>query len=51
MVINSVSRVFALACLFTLGWPAPGPAFMGEQATSHPSFWAPFVLVGDGGTP
>ena len=24
---------------------------MGEQATSHPSFWAPFVLVGDGGAP
>ena len=24
---------------------------MGDQATSHPSFWAPFVLVGDGGTP
>lgn len=24
---------------------------MGEAATSHPSFWAPFVLVGDGGTP
>jgi CHAT domain-containing protein len=24
---------------------------MGEQATSHPSFWAPFILVGDGGAP
>jgi CHAT domain-containing protein len=24
---------------------------MGEPATSHPSFWAPFVLVGDGGAP
>jgi hypothetical protein len=24
---------------------------MGEQATSHPSSWAPFVLVGDGGAP
>lgn len=24
---------------------------MGDAATSHPSFWAPFVLVGDGGTP
>jgi CHAT domain-containing protein len=46
MVIKSVSRVFALACLLTtLGWPAPGPA------TSPPFFWAPFVLVGDGGTP
>ncbi len=24
---------------------------LADQATSHPSFWAPFVLVGDGGTP
>jgi CHAT domain-containing protein len=24
---------------------------MDDAATSHPSFWAPFVLVGDGGTP
>jgi hypothetical protein len=24
---------------------------MGEQGTSHASFWAPFVLVGDGGAP
>ena len=22
---------------------------LGDAATSHPSFWAPFVLVGDGG--
>jgi hypothetical protein len=27
------------------------PTTLGEQATSHPSFWAPFVLVGDGGAP
>jgi len=30
---------------------AVGDELMGEQATSHPSFWAPFVLVGDGGAP
>ncbi len=24
---------------------------LGDPATSHPSLWAPFVLVGDGGTP
>jgi CHAT domain-containing protein len=24
---------------------------LGDAATSHPSFWAPFVLVGDGGAP
>ena len=23
---------------------------MDDQTTSHPSFWAPFILVGDGGT-
>jgi hypothetical protein len=23
----------------------------GDPATSHPAFWAPFVLVGDGGQP
>ena len=22
-----------------------------DAATSHPSFWAPFILVGDGGAP
>ena len=24
---------------------------LADQATSHPALWAPFVLVGDGGTP
>ena len=24
---------------------------LADPATSHPSFWAPFVLVGDGGAP
>ena len=63
MVIKTLTPVFALASLLAvLGSPAPGPAhaaalrtaqlkLMGEQATSHPPFWAPFVLVGDGGAP
>ena len=36
--------------LFCEGWTQQ-LKLMGEQATSHPSFWAPFVLVGDGGAP
>jgi CHAT domain-containing protein len=24
---------------------------LNDQVTSHPAIWAPFVLVGDGGTP
>jgi hypothetical protein len=34
-----------------VGWELMMLKLMGERATSHPSFWEPFVLVGDGGTP
>ena len=38
----------ALGALFAIV-PVAGSALAGEKETSHPFFWAPFVLVGDGG--
>jgi CHAT domain-containing protein len=45
MVTKSPCRVIAFAGVLAQ------LELMGGPATSHPSFWAPFVLVGDGGAP
>ena len=53
MVARSLSCAVAVAALFLVhGMRTADLKLMGEAATtSNPSFWAPFVLVGDGGTP
>ena len=49
MVIKRLNRLFPLGRAAALR--TAQLKLMGEPVTSHPSFWALFVLVGDGGTP
>jgi CHAT domain-containing protein len=48
-LVLSITPAFAADAFISVGDELAVAKLLGDAATSHPSFWAPFVLVGDGG--